>query len=177
MTKEPIMIDDVDVSGCGYLNKEHLTSTKETECYKYGTCNNQTCEYKNGMRYQNVLEQLKRKEQECEELKKSVRSNKDKRKKATERYLRLKEFTNKEFQELKEENKKLKELINTRIEDLCDSCGASSMMPMPCKVYEQALQEIKQIAENAYCLTNGTNKDMAQFAKQILQKCEVINEV
>jgi FtsZ-binding cell division protein ZapB len=41
---------------------------------------------------------------------------------------------------------------------------------------EKILTEIKEIAENAYCLTNGTNKDMAQFAKQILQKiseCEV----
>lgn len=44
---------------------------------------------------------------------------------------------------------------------------------------QQILAEIKEIAENAYCLTNATNKDMAQFAKQILQKiseCEVEND-
>lgn len=49
----------------------------------------------------------------------------------------------------------------------------------PVKRLEKALQEIKYIAENAYCLTNGINKDMANFAKQILQKiseCEVKNE-
>ena len=42
---------------------------------------------------------------------------------------------------------KLKELLEIRIEDLCESCGASSMMPMPCTVYKQTLQEIKEIAE------------------------------
>lgn len=34
--------------------------------------------------------------------------------------------------------------------------------------YKHTLQEIKAITENAYCLTNYTNKDMANFAKQIL---------
>lgn len=42
---------------------------------------------------------------------------------------------------------KLKELLELRIEDLCESCRASSMMPMPCTVYKQTLQEIKAIAE------------------------------
>lgn len=41
----------------------------------------------------------------------------------------------------------------------------------------KTLTEIKEIAENAYCLTNGTNKDMAQFAKQILQKISEVEDV
>jgi len=43
---------------------------------------------------------------------------------------------------------KLKELLELRIEDLCESCGASSMMPMPCTVYKQTLQQIKSIVSN-----------------------------
>ena len=42
-----------------------------------------------------------------------------------------------------QECEELKKLLKVRIEDLCDSCGASSMMPMPCKVYEKTLTEIK----------------------------------
>ena len=47
--------------------------------------------------------------------------------------------------QLKTENEKLKKLLKVRIEDLCDSCGASSMMPIPCKVYEKTLNDIKKI--------------------------------
>ena len=39
---------------------------------------------------------------------------------------------------------------------------------------KQLIISINKLAENAYCLTNGTNKEMARFANQILQK---INEV
>lgn len=44
------------------------------------------------------------------------------------------------------------------------------------KKLKQTLADIKKIAENAYCLTNGTNKDMANFAKQILQKISEVLE-
>lgn len=33
---------------------------------------------------------------------------------------------------------------------------------------EQILDKIEKISTNAFCLTNGTNKDMSNFAKQIL---------
>ena len=87
-----------------------------------------------------------------------------------------------QLNQLEAENKKLKELVKTRIEDLCDSCGASSMMPMPCKVYEQALQEIKKIAEDD-CKT-CTVKLLVEYEinckrcykTKILQKCEVIKD-
>lgn len=51
------------------------------------------------------------------------------------------------LQAKEQECEELKSLLKVRIEDLCDSCGASSMMPMPCKVYEKTLAEIKEIAE------------------------------
>lgn len=173
MAKEPIMIDDVDVSKCGfYCSAEEnnyncmLLNNIKNDCSYYKICyykqlkrKEQECEqWKHqaelGVDTTNILtKELEEKEQECEELKKSVRSNKDKRKRAIEKYRRLKEFTNKNFNQFEIDMEKAE---NER--------------------FKKALQEIKEIAENAYCLTNGTNKDMAQFAKQILQKCEVIKD-
>ena len=79
----------------------------------------------------------------------------------------------KERKELKEDNDELKKLLKVRIEDLCDSCGASSMMPMPCKVYEKTLIEIKEIIKQGVKI-----HDDIIVSKQILQKiseCEVEN--
>ena len=79
----------------------------------------------------------------------------------------------KERKELKEDNEELKRLLKVRIEDLCDSCGASSMMPMPCKVYEKTLIEIKEIVKQGVKI-----HDDIIVSKQILQKiseCEVDN--
>ena len=79
----------------------------------------------------------------------------------------------KERKELKEDNEELKNLLKVRIEDLCESCGASSMMPMPCKVYEKTLIEIKEIVKQGVKI-----HDDIIVSKQILQKiseCEVDN--
>ena len=79
----------------------------------------------------------------------------------------------KERKELKEDNEELKNLLKVRIEDLCESCGASSMMPMPCKVYEKTLIEIKEIVKQGIKI-----HDDIIVSKQILQKiseCEVDN--
>ena len=71
----------------------------------------------------------------------------------------------KERKELKENCEELKGLLKVRIEDLCDSCGASSMMPMPCKVYEKTLIEIKEIIKQGVKI-----HDDIIVSKQILQK-------
>lgn len=91
------------------------------------------------------------------------------------------EEVNRINKKLEAENEELKKLLRVRIEDLCDSCGASSMMPMPCKVYEKTLIEIKEIAENV--IRNVSDRciettPMYSVHKQILQKiseCEVDN--
>lgn len=84
-----------------------------------------------------------------------------------------------QLDKLKAENEELKKLLKVRIEDLCDSCGASSMMPMPCKVYEKTLTEIKEIAESemdskefmaVQCMLNGSVDNKNKVLKQILQK-------
>ena len=92
MTDNPNIIDGVDVSECEFFEECEI-KIDDSEClahsrhYYEGTfydcCDEHPdCYYK----------QLKRKERECEELKKSVRKNKDKRKKATEKYLKSKEI-------------------------------------------------------------------------------------
>jgi hypothetical protein len=81
---------------------------------------------------------------------------------------------NKKVEAKEQECEELKKLLKVRIEDLCDSCGASSMMPMPCKVYEKTLTEIKEIAE--WHTTKADSEDVQEDMKQILQKiseCEV----
>ena len=72
----------------------------------------------------------------------------------------------KEQLKLKEQEcKELRNILKIRIEDLCDSCGASSMMPMPCKVYEKTLIEIKEIIKQGVKI-----HDDIIVSKQILQK-------
>ena len=78
------------------------------------------------------------------------------------------EGVNRINKKLEAENEELKKLLKVRIEDLCDSCGASSMMPMPCKVYEKTLVEIKEIIKQGVKI-----HDDIIVSKQILQK---INE-
>ena len=67
---------------------------------------------------------------------------------------------------------KLKELLELRIEDLCESCGASSMMPMPCTVYKQTLQEIKYIAETYLTDCQGFKCEAMEEIIQKITKAE-----
>ena len=105
-----------------------------------------------------------------DDIKNYIEKEKQERKaKRTESIKSLKEQLKAKEQECKE----LKNLLKVRIEDLCDSCGASSMMPMPCKVYEKTLIEIKDIIKQGVKI-----HDDIIVSKQILQKiseCEVDN--
>ena len=75
-----------------------------------------------------------------------------------------------ELQAKEQECEELRSLLKVRIEDLCDSCGASSMMPMPCKVYEKTLAEIKEIANRL----EQTKIPFAAIAEQIKDKIEEV---
>jgi hypothetical protein len=81
-------------------------------------------------------ETLKAKEQECEVLKSD----------------NLQEVGQLKFAigTLTAENLHLKELLDMRIEALCDSCKAGSMLPIKCRIYEKTLTEIKEIAERGF---------------------------
>ena len=113
---------------------------------------------------------LQAKEQECEELNKELHKNfeeKDTLHLIIDRLLEASgydtntasaedfedvyehmRYEQQQLDQLKAENEELKSLLKVRIEDLCDSCGASSMKLMPCKVYEKTLTEIKEITED-----------------------------
>ena len=118
MAKMEIIIDGVDVSKCEwFINYTHLDyNCNETPKSCY--CKNKpNCYYK----------QLQRKLQ----ANKNLNDHKS--------------FLQKDNDRLMRENSKLREILKIRMEDLCDSCGASSMMPMPCKLYEDVLNKIKHI--------------------------------
>lgn len=66
MTDKEIIIDGVDVSGCKYcLKMTKYRCTIQRDIYKWLCEENPNCYYK----------QLKRKEQECEELKEKIKKN------------------------------------------------------------------------------------------------------
>ena len=69
MGNKEIIIDGVDVSGCEYYNKYDKTCREvngnyDTDICEFDKCENSNCYYK----------QLKRKEQECEELKEELQA-------------------------------------------------------------------------------------------------------
>ena len=81
-----------------------------------------------------------------------------------------------QLDQLKAENDELKKCYknNSALLDF-EETNTTKLVNKVMKL-EKTLTEIKEIAENAYCLTNATNKDMAQFAKQILQKISEVEE-
>lgn len=216
MTKEPIMIDDVDVSECeffssglGYCTIGLLADdgTHICEC-------EQNCYYK----------QLKRKEQECEELLTKIKIQKEENIKFTLATRKLvSQYSSKLEklrQALKKNKAKLKEFkdmakkgldnykdvggcwgcgISLAFDELLKTCKAletknailiSNRMNMferldivqKNKKYEQALQEIKKIAEDdcKTCTVKLLGEDEINckrcYKTKILQKCEVIDD-
>ena len=82
MTDKQIIIDGVDVSGCKKYEHEivRCNATLKNMCFCGGRCTdekNANCYYK----------QLKRKEQECEELKTEVKKQKEIAKEYEQRWL------------------------------------------------------------------------------------------
>ena len=80
--KKEIITDGVDVSGCEYYNKDDKTCREvngkyDTDICEFDKCKNSNCYYK----------QLKRKEQECEELKTEVKKQKEIAKEYEQRWL------------------------------------------------------------------------------------------
>lgn len=82
----------------------------------------------------------------------------------------------KQHERLKEENKALRKRFEKLVSDLgwhCVQCTKEAdncMLRIENEKLKKTLQEIEKLSENAYCLTNRTNKDMAEFAKTIMMK-------
>lgn len=136
---------------------------------------------------ESILKQLQAKEQECDRLKEYLAEESKLAHKVVQEevdtFFDLMK-AKKQLDQLKAYNKQLeKENLHYRnqfaMQYMSITVDGKEVYCGPVKRLEKTLQEIKEIAENAYCLTNGINKDMANFAKQILQKiseCEVQNE-
>lgn len=133
--------------------------------------------------------QLARKEQECEKIKNWVKgmmfytdcSNwferfttafEDWKNDLTSQLDQLKK-TN---EELQKENEDLKRQHNGDKGLITSTGKINYQLIQEYDKLKKCLTEIKEIAENTYCLTNYTNKDMAQFAKQILQKISEVQK-
>lgn len=145
MAVRQVIIDGVDVSEC-----KHYYFDGKCKCmydsYLYPQCDiNPNCGYK----------RLKRKEQECDQLKA-------------------------ENMELKAENKELEEENKGLYVESEHSEIYIKELEKDINVLEQTLQEIKEIAE---AITNGTHfsddveAHLKEMVKQILQKCEVLSEI
>lgn len=112
-------------------------------------------------------------------------SDKDLLKSNEEKIKNLKSYNLQEVGQLKfaigtltAENLHLKELLDMRIEAICDSCMAGSMLPINCRIYKQRLLNIKQI------LTEGVCKNCSEdSANDCIPECdshrilEIIKEV
>lgn len=158
--KYKTIIDGVNVSECEYLNSldngvsECILGKKQMLKYRVCACNH-NCYFK----------QHKRAEQECEELKTIINKSAEK-------------FVN-DYLETFEENQKLKDDLQN-IQHNCTREGCRYYEDNTYKVfykckaktelskYKQALESIEQLVTHAFCLTNGTNKDTANLAQQIM---------
>ena len=164
MADKQIIIDGVNVVECPHRKKE-VTFMNVIKCYNYGACEGVNCLYK----------QLKRKEQECEELKKDIKDIANLLDLDTgEEY----NFSNIEMEtkELKAENEELKKQL-TILDDEDVVVEITVKQFEEYKKLKQTLAEIKEIAEDFYL--DGEHVKNKYLAQEILQKiseCEVEND-
>lgn len=170
MTDKQIIIDDVDVSKCIYFQQEDDGYTcGAEECngaiVACRACDN--CYYK----------QLKRKEQECEELRETIKKGRCPHYvlgECSQKHHNNCVGRNQCIKDLEQENEKLKVW--------------KSITPLKTKMLVKALTEIKDIVETCNsgincsecpytkeCKTD-TEAEALGVCKLILQKCEVLDE-
>ena len=131
MTDKQVMIDGVDVNGCISLDKYHIPNCTEEfiDCalgglYEYQDEYKRTCKENPNCYYK----QLARKEQECEELKKELAKVYEDIKLSPLCYkCDEEECLRKEIDELKTENRKLKQTL-TEIKELLLKTPTDSQM-------------------------------------------------
>ena len=156
MTDKQIIIDEIDVSGCKhYKNRTCIADYCLTDMpFGEAKCElNPNCYYK----------QLKRKEQECEELKRQRQADKGLITSTGKMNYQLIQ----EYDKLKSENKHLNDLLNQALKEL--------------EKTRETLTEIKEIAEKIANYYDGDEYElMRKDANQILQKiseCEGNDEM
>ena len=136
MTDKQIIIDGVDVSGCCAYSKH-----REGYCGWYTPCEGDSCSYK----LEWALEQLKAKEQECEELKKQVD--------ITQMFLDACNNSCEHYKQTLTEIKEIAEILipmtdeydNCYYKDRCDKCEVKE----DCQYFkvEQILQKLSEVLD------------------------------
>ena len=177
MVDKPIIIDRVDVSKCSYFNfiDEHYCYECSSE-FGCAVCDERTdCYYK----------QLKRKEQECEELNEYSVGFAGKCQKLELDVFHLKDKNynlQRQLYQLKEENDTLRQFLSKEplaLQALQSGYAShkksSDVLYEMVKQYKQTLSEIKEIAET--CSFTDSSELLLKRIKQILRKIsEVENE-
>lgn len=125
--------------------KEQLIKVIEEKNITISRLNGEVYYYKNFKdKYQKLKKDSRNQQEEINKLK---QQQLDKLEAENETLFKAIEKVNKINKRLELEKEELKKLLEARIEDLCDSCGASSMKLMLCRVYEKTLNEIREIAK------------------------------
>lgn len=175
MTKEPIMIDGVDVSGCEYL---YIDSRYNDKCCSASIGGDSLCN-PSAMLCSNYVEQLKQQldalEVENEKLK---QYNASKQASYETMQIEWNEAKNK-VKELKAENKNIVICYKNNLLTLNHEELVNNKLTNRCLKLEQTLLEIKEICKLApkktmcnSCLTFGFPPEH-ELIKLILHKCEV----
>ena len=195
MTDKQIIIDGVDVSECNFtLERDGKIKCECTHATGFGVicdCESwKTCDYKN----------YKRKEQECEELKKNVEHWKIEHKEAKAKgewtYDLVKKRLGQQLDQLKESNEELQkenDKYSLFIEKLCDYIGLEcdseeqamrTLLDLTSQMnkaiwiidrYKQTLAEIKEIA-NFDCTCGHTQMCICNVCDKIDEIIQKISE-
>ena len=162
MTDKQIIIDGVDVADCEHLNacnkKMKCVILQDDVCEIDPYCEGCNCYYK----------QLKRKEQECEELKKII--NEAKNSKLDLNSFFAIEATVGEYQlELDQLKAKHKEAVNDLLSIQYKLADSNTNL-------RQTLTEIKEIAEAESYLSPQSTRLLVHKILQKISECEVMDE-
>lgn len=153
MTGKEIIIDGVNVAECEYFG---ATMDKSHNCSKMG--DEYLCSCEGGTKC--YYKQLKRKEEECEKLKKEILHQADE--------ILMLSCDNEQLDQLKAENEHLR-VDATRVK-------------MKAKKFLGVLQEIKEIVTSCHygdcseCKNKLRDDCRTEIFCKILQKCEVLDE-
>lgn len=145
MTDKQIIIDGIDVSGCDFLAKkdDYCSYSGVTYAYK-GQCmcsDEEMCKEHPKCFYKKVLKQLKRKEQECEELKEELKTKTYHWEQCTEEILKgTKQFVDR-MEKAEKTLAEIKEIIHFN--------KTNRLSGGSCISIEQILQKISEVEDES----------------------------
>lgn len=158
------IIDGVDVSGC-----ECYSEHREGYCGWFTPCEGDSCQYKLDW----ALQQLKRKEQEYEELK----SARDSWISKCEQETKIKELYQEQLDQLKAENDKLKEIMH---KDFCTHYvlgECSQKHHNNCVGRNQCIKDLEQEIEELKIYIESNKQQVKEVETLVMDNDRLINEL